>query len=377
VLSNIGAAGGEPLKMKTVGAMLKDAGYQTAYFGKWHLGKDPVASPGWDEDFGVTGKETRDDEEVTRRALAFLADRKQGRHGQGNGGRQKPFALFLSYNDPHEIYRLQREDMPAATRPVPLSDSWRKETFEGKPPVQKQFMTDDQGKVIWGRPQEAWDSYRDFYNQRVAIYDKHLGRVLDQLKADGLWEDTVVVVTSDHGDMDTNHRLIFKGPFMYEHMVRVPLVIRMPAAFGGAGPKEVSDDVVNVDMAPTLLDLAGLPPVKCDGLSLKSFLTGRGAQPRRDFVIGQYYGKQRWVNPIRMIRKDRFKYNLSIDHGEELYDLQNDPHELVNLAGEAAHAARKKELRAQLDKWIAENDDPFYSFKTTPHRKRGGGGGGE
>jgi arylsulfatase A-like enzyme len=100
VLGNVGAAGGEPLRMPTIAPTLQAAGYRTAYYGKWHLGKEPVATAGWDDEFGVASKETTDDAEVTRRACRFLR--------RAAGGDQ-PFALFLSYNNPHDIYRFRGE----------------------------------------------------------------------------------------------------------------------------------------------------------------------------------------------------------------------------------------------------------------------------
>jgi len=186
------------------------------------------------------------------------------------------------------------------------------------------------------------------------------------LKKQGLWDNTVIIVTSDHGDMDTNHKLIYKGPFMYEHMVRIPLMIRVPARFGSAKARRITDmDVVNVDIAPTIRDICDLSPVTCDGISLTPTLTGSKGQGTRDFVIGQYYSKQRWVNPIRMIRTHAFKFNRYIRHGDELYDLKDDPHELKNLANDRKFADVKSELSRKLDRWIEENDDPFYSLDTT------------
>ena len=165
--------------------------------------------------------------------------------------------------------------------------------------------------------------------------------------------------------MDTHHRLVFKGPFMYEQMVRIPGIFRVPEAFGGANGRRVGDfHTVNVDIAPTLLDLAGVEGPPCDGRSLKALLIGE-EMPNRDYVIGQYYSKQKWVNPIRMLRTSEFKYNRYILHREELYDLRNDPHELVNLAADSGYETRKKELAAELYRWISDSDDPFYSLHST------------
>ena len=350
--NNTGASGGTNLAMPTLGKMLREADYTTGYFGKWHLGNDPVGNAGWEEE-----NKRGPDRAVTERGTEFLR-----RHAKDD----QPFALMLMYLDPHDIYHYKPGHSPVDTGDVELPLSWHKQDFSQVPKVQRQFMTDNQGRFIWDLDKAAWEGYRDFYRQKVKLYDDHVGRVVSELKAQGLWDNTIVVSTSDHGDMDTHHRLVFKGPFMYEHMIRIPMMIRMPPAFGGVGQKVVTDyDWVNVDLVPTLLDLAGLPTPPCHGRSAKPVLAGNGPVTNRDFVISQYYGKQRWVNPIRTIRTHEFKYNNYIEHGDELYDLANDPHELVNLAGDAKCAAAKADLKGELDRWIAAHDDPFYSFRTT------------
>ncbi|MBW2316358.1 MAG: sulfatase-like hydrolase/transferase [Deltaproteobacteria bacterium] len=354
VMNNEGAVGGPALAMETIGPALQRGGYHTGYFGKWHLGNEPLGNSGWDErnTAGV-------DPATTGRALDFLH-----RHAQS----EKPFALFLMYVDPHDVYAFSPDVPPGATATgAPLGESWRRERFEGKPAPQEQFMTGDQGRVIWGRAQPVWEAYREFYRGKVELYDRHLGSVVRILKALGLWESTVVLNTSDHGEMDTQHKLVFKGPFMYEHVVRIPMTVRVPEAFAGVGPQRVADyDWVNVDTVPTLLDLAGLDPPECHGRSARAILTGQGARPSRDYVVGQYFGKQGWLNPIRMIRTPDWKLNVYIGHGEELYDLRNDPHELVNLAADAGRAGRMRELRAELDAWIRDHADPFDRLEATP-----------
>jgi arylsulfatase A-like enzyme len=212
----------------------------------------------------------------------------------------------------------------------------------------------------------VWNQYHDFYREKVRLHDACVGEVLGALDAAGLADRTVVMAGSDHGDMDTNHKLIFKGPFMYEHMVRVPLIVRVPAAFGGGKAAKTPYPVTHADITPTLLDFAGAGAIECHGASLRPLLTGGAAMPKRDFVVSQYYSKQQWVNPIRMIRTERYKYNQYIEHGAELYDLVNDPEELKNLAGEAKHAKAARELKGELDQWIEAHDDPFYSLKTVP-----------
>ncbi len=339
--------------------MLQAEGYYTAYFGKWHLGKDPVGTAGWNEDFGVTGPETTDDTEVTRRALTFLEQRSSA---------EQPFALFLSYNNPHDIYRFGRETNPVPKEAMGLPVTWHNKDLSAVPAVQEQFMSQDQGKVIVNAEPPAWERYRELYREKVKLYDDEVGNILAALADNGSSETTLVVATSDHGDMDAQHRLIYKGPFMYEHMMRVPLVVRLPASLQrDKTPHAVDFLSVNVDLVPTLADLAGIAMPRTDGVSLKPFLTGEARPPQREFVIGQYYSKQKWVNPIRMIRKKGYKYNLCRTHGEELYDLENDPSEIVNIALDEKHAKAKADLAAKLERWMRQHDDPFNSQNpTTP-----------
>jgi len=351
VMGNIGAAGGANLERETFGPALRRADYATGYFGKWHLGDAAVANGGWDEEI-----KQQNDPQTTEKAVDFIARR---------AGGERPFALVASYLDPHDIYRFKRKMKGLKGVAAPLPASWEKETFAGKPAPQKQFMTEDQGRVIWGEKRKVWEYYRDFYRRKVKLFDNHLGRIVDALKGNGAWENTVLIVSSDHGDMDTNHRLIYKGPFMYEHMVRIPLLVRVPAAVGGAAPRTVADyQGVNTDIAPTVLDFAVAPFEERHGRSLKPLLTG-GATRNREYVISEYYSKQKWVNPIRMLRTPEFKFNRYIRYGDELYDLNNDPEELANLAADAGYAVRKRELAGELDRWIEANGDPFYSLEAT------------
>ena len=196
--------------------------------------------------------------------------------------------------------------------------------------------------------------------------DDEVGQVLTAFDDQGLLDKTLVIATSDHGDMDGQHRLIYKGPFVYEHMMRVPLIIRLPATGDDAmAPTTVDFHTVNVDLVPTLADFAGIPIPKTDGTSLKPLLDGGQNVPARAFIVGQYYSKQKWVNPIRMIRTEHYKYNRYREYGEELYDLAQDPEELENLAYDPGYQDVKKELASKLNQWMRDHDDPFDSQNPT------------
>jgi arylsulfatase A-like enzyme len=366
MMGNVGSAGGTELALPTIGKRLQDAGYVTGFMGKWHLGDDPAGNAGWEK------QATRDhdtenwsDSDTTEHALTFLDE-----HAKGD----RPLFMFLMYNDPHDIYYFQnRPDRdPAQYEDIELGDSWHKEDLAAKPWPQLAYMEDNQGQIIHGREKEEWLYYRDYYRQKVKLVDDEVGRVITRLKEKGMWENTIIVYSSDHGDMDTNHRMIFKGPFMYEHMIRVPTMIRVPPGLGGVAPYlERRYDWINVDLLPTVMDLVGLDVPEVDGISFKPLLTGGEQGPAREFVVTQYYSKQQWVNPIRSIRSHRFKYNLYVEFGEELYDLVNDPEELVNLAEDSEYSAVKADLRDKLDNWMEENGDDFYAYEVTEMQSSG------
>ena len=353
VLGNIGSGthlGTEqaplPPKFETIGSRLRAAGYKTAYFGKWHLGNDEHYAAHFDR--GALDGEPHAG--ATDKALAAMRD--------WAATPLQPFCICVNYINPHDVYDFVKETekgkvLPAGSVPHPVSWS---ETFENKPSPQRVFAEEEQGRFLKNKPDALWEAYREYYREKVRLADVELGRLLEHLDTSGLRDNTVVLFTSDHGDMDTNHRLVFKGPFMYENLVHIPFMVRMP----GGSPGMVDRFVTPCDVVPTLCALAGAEAGETDGVSVAAGLTG-GGYPDRDFVVSEYYGKQKWVNPIRMYRTREWKYNRYLVHGEELYDLKNDPDEMVNLAADASHHARKDELSSALDRWMAKNGDTDFA----------------
>ncbi len=355
VWGNVGNAGGEPLRQHTVGAILQNAGYNTAYFGKWHLGNDERGTAGWGAKIFRA-----DDGPTAKSARKFLTTIKNEH--------RTPFCLFVSYKDPHSIYRFRMRREGIFHPPVPFPASWQTVNFKDHPPCHEKFMVEDQGRVIHNKSVKMWERYRLCYRARNRDYDGRVGYILRKLRAIGEYDNTIVIITSDHGDMDTNHRLVFKGPFMYEHLLRVPFLIRVPQQFGGTPGQRVTDfNTINTDILPTILDFCGIPvdSSKFDGYSLRPLLTGNRSQQGREFIVIQYYGKQKWVNPIRTIRTTKFKYNLYLEQGEELFNLEADPNEMVNLSDDSKYEGVKTELARKLDHWMEVNKDPFYTQKRT------------
>ena len=335
-----------PPTFETIGSRLRATGYRTAYFGKWHLGSIDHYATHFDR--GAPDSEAHAG--ATDKAIATMRD------WAASPG--QPFCVCVNYINPHDVYDFTKEAEKGTVAPkgsVPHPASWG-ETFNNKPSPQRVFAEEEQGRFLKNKPDALWEAYREFYRDKVRLADTELGRLLDHLDASGLRDNTVVLFTSDHGDMDTRHRLVFKGPFMYENLVRIPFIMRVP----GGAPGTADRFVTPCDVLPTLCALAGAEAGETDGLSLAAGLGG-GLYPDRGFVVGEYYGKQKWVNPIRMCRTREWKYNRYLVHGEELYDLKNDPDEMVNLAADAGYKANRDELSGVLDQWMAKNADVDFA----------------
>lgn len=194
-------------------------------------------------------------------------------------------------------------------------------------------------------------SLRAAYLAMIELADAQIGRVLDALDRSGERDDTVVVLTSDHGDMQGDHGLVRKGCRFYEGLVRVPLIWRWPGRVR-AGLR--SDALVELtDIVPTLLDAVGLAPGRLvTGRTLLPLLTGAGqGQPHRSFVRAEFHDAQGLRAPgtrmsaATMFRDARWKLVVYHSHGVgELYDLDDDPDELVNLWDVPSLAATKVRL---------------------------------
>jgi choline-sulfatase len=169
---------------------------------------------------------------------------------------------------------------------------------------------------------------RHAYLANITYVDHRVGEMLDILRRHGMDDDTVVIFTSDHGDMLGERGLWYKMSY-FEHACRIPLIIRTP---GHSGRTLNASHVGLLDLAPTLLDLAGLevPPIM-DGSSLLPLMSGSTDSVRT--VVGEYLGEGA-IAPIFMIRRGPWKFVWSQPDGAQLYDVDDDPHELVNLVGD-------------------------------------------
>lgn len=347
VITNEGHAAGRGIPLNpalpTIGSLFRSNGYATVYYGKWHLGGHPE-SHGWNVYQKARGRE------LTQLGIQFLQTVPR-----------EPFFLFLSYLNPHDVYHFPQH-MHTTTADVPLPHSFT-DDLSTKPIPHRQFMQEDQGKYMSNADETVWRKYRRFYREKVQAVDAEIGCIIKTLETSGYLDNTLVILTSDHGDMDTAHRLIYKGPFMYEELLRIPLIVSYPAVFPAG---EIRDQLVqNIDLLPFLSDIAGIQlPYSPDGISFLPIVHDH-RQHTRTHIFAEYYAKQEWVNPIRTIRTAEWKYSVYQSREEELYHLQDDPLEMVNLAPDIHFEKQKSELQTILKNWMQQTDDYFHTLRPT------------
>lgn len=258
----------------------------------------------------------------------------------------KPFFLTVSFTHPHhpftapkdywDLYRHEDIDMPKVPA-LPLEQldthsrwlyySHRRDKYE---------ITDEHVR-----------NARHAYYGMVTYLDDKVGRILDTLKRARLADNTIVIFTADHGEMIGERGMWFKQTF-FEGSVRVPLLISWPELFK---PRREARAVSLLDLAPTLLDLAN-PKADIeladafDGNSMKALLQNEDKK-WSDTVIAEYTDMG-VAAPCRMIRQGRFKFMFTHGHAGQLFDLETDPHELRNLAGQSNFAKIEQSLRDEL-----------------------------
>ena len=339
----------------TMGELFQAAGYQTAYAGKWHVqvpfpafksktmpgfdvlplaGRDPHAV-----DKDKEGKGLTVDSNTADAAITFLRQ-----------PHNKPFLLVASILNPHDICEYPecealRKLLPGdATKLPPMRPNLRD---PGKVPSAL-------AKIIArraDRTDQQWREYLWVYYRLVEIADAEAGRILAALDQAKLTESTVVVFTSDHGEMMGSHGLTTKQK-LYEEAAAVPLFVALP----GVTPRVDKQHLVSgLDVLPTLLDIAGIAaPGSLQGKSLRPLVEGKSV-PWREFVVSEVNG----YTEARMVRTARYKYIVYAqgDDREQLFDMENDPNELRNLIADPASAGEAAQHRRLLEQWRKETHD--------------------
>jgi choline-sulfatase len=363
-----------PADEPTIGHYLTNAGYDTVLSGKMHFigpdqlhgfgrrlttdvfpaGVDWVPSIGPDGRFPAGGhareytapepgvrtwtKFMAYDEETQFRALEYLRER-------GRLGEATPFCAVVSYHHPHDPFHVSQElwdrydgvDIPIPEYPADLADSysamdrWANDAHE----TDRYDLT----------APESLRRLRRAYYAALSYIDRKVGELLRALRDSGELERTIVIFTSDHGDMLGERGMVQKRCF-YEWSARIPLLLRFPD--GAHAGKRVTTPVSLIDILPTLLDLAGVPESdrgELHGDSLLPLLDGAGAPERA--VFSEYHLEKVWA-PCFMVRRGRYKYIYIHGHGRQLFDLEADPGEWRDLSQLVEHAGTVAELHALL-----------------------------
>jgi N-acetylglucosamine-6-sulfatase len=354
--------------------VLHDAGYETCWVGKWHMGVDDSPRPGFDDWLSVKGQ--------GRYVDPPLND--NGREVQGKGyvtdifndraeaflrkPRDKPFCLYLSHKAVHPDLE-QRADGSVvnslATNFVPAERHAKlyegvtiprrpncDDTLEGKPALQRKVEgLSPLSKETGTKDHEILGRQRMF-----AAVDEGIGRLLKALDETGKTRDTIVVFTSDHGYFYGEHGLSFERRLAYEETIRIPLVVRFPAVVKPATTEKAT--VLSIDVGPTILELCEAAfPQPVTGRSFAPRLRGETMPPRTPFLIqhssDNVFARMRGMG-YDAVREHKMKYirYRDLPGMEELYDLQTDPYELKNLANDPASAEVRREMEQQLDRLI-------------------------
>ncbi len=369
-----------PARFPLVSDLLQKAGYETAFLGKSHIA-GALMDHYWDYYFGFVGQadyyrpritegvkgkygpETLYEGEfvdtlLTQKAVAWLGQK-----------REKPFCMFLWFYAPHAPFYRPKDlvnDFNGVAIPKPATFDEDQTGYADKP----RAVADADDKIGWSEvftddPRSLEELVKDHY-AGVEDNDRNVGAVLAELERQRLLDQTAIVLSSDHGFLLGEHHLYDKR-VMYEPSIRVPMMVRwLGRVMAGATSKEM---VLNLDMAPTLLEIAGLTaPAEMQGKSMMALAEGKADVKWRDDWLYEYYEYPGFENvrPCRGVRTKRYKLiDFFLEPEEfEVYDLENDPDEAHNLYGKPGYEELTAHLKERLAALRAETDDT-YEYKPT------------
>ncbi|MEV7604802.1 sulfatase-like hydrolase/transferase [Paenarthrobacter sp. NPDC089322] len=311
---------------------------------------------GWDQVYQTAvPAEAHPTSYVSEKAIEHLKDA---------AGQDQPFFMFVSFPDPHHPFSppagyadlYDPKDLP-----LPLGF----EQDHSASPAHVRAMIEHRGTpnadptMTWAATEEQYRHAAAAQYGLITLMDEHIGRILAELERQGMAEDTVIVFTSDHGDLFGDHGLMLKHFVHYRAVTNVPLLVKIP----GVTPKRSSALVSSADIAPTLLELAGSAAYRgIQGRSLLPVLRGTAERHRDALLVEeeQPFGLDGLPGPVRMRTVITAEGRLTRYFGTdvtELYDFRSDPGELLNRAGDPAAADLEERLmRTMLDEMAAVAD---------------------
>ncbi len=389
-------------RLQTFPKLLQEVGYQTAIFGKWHLGQGPDHCPTGFDDWAVLPGQGlyhnpdfifKGPDGGTRRTVQgyvtdiitdFCLDWLKGRDSE------RPFCLMYHHKAPHRAWEPDEkhahlylnEEIP---EPETLYDDYANRASAAAAAEMRVgvHMNDLDLKSTFNRglPENelrkwAYQRYIKDYLRVIASIDDNVGRLLDYLDEQGLSENTLIIYTSDQGFFLGDHGWYDKR-FMYEESLRMPFIVRYPKEIAAGSVNK--DMILNVDFAPLFLELAGLPvPADMQGRSIRPLLQGETPDDWRQAMYYRYwmhkthhnvyahYGIRTHQHKLIYYYADALGTEGSIDESYEpeweLFDLVKDPCELMNVVNDPAYAETVLQLKAQLHQMQAEVGDVRYEL---------------
>ncbi|MEM9942122.1 MAG: sulfatase [Planctomycetota bacterium] len=343
---------------------LQQAGYQTGFIGKWHMGHaNDDRRPGFDFWFSFKGqgnyyppgpKYTLNDNGkrvpqegyitplLTKKAVQFLE--------QTN--REQPFFLYLSHKAVHSPFTPEpkyKESLKDGPFEIPKSGSAFTDNQKNRPRWLLDQRNSWHGMDFPLHSGQSVESLYKRYCESLRSVDDSIGTVMNQLKKMGIHDDTLVIYMGDNGYMFGEHGLIDKR-VAYETSSRVPMLMQCPALF--SGNTQVDQVVANIDIAPTIMQAMGLKkPAHMDGQSFLPLARGKSI-PWRDYFLYVYYWEQNFPHtPTHFcLRGSQYKYitYYGLWDTDELFDIQSDPGEQNNLIHNPVFATKKTEMQNQL-----------------------------
>jgi len=380
-----------PPRFPLVADLLQNAGYETAFLGKSHIVGALMEHP-WDYYFGFVGQadyyRPRITEGVrgkygpaklyagqyvdtllTQKAVAWLQQ-----------PRTKPFCLFLWFYAPHAPFYRPKDmvnDLNGVLIPKPSTFDEDLKGYPGK----SRAVADADNKVGYTElysddPRSLEELVKDHY-VGVEDNDRNVGAIWKELERQNATGNTAILLSSDHGFFLGEHHFYDKR-LMYEPSIRVPMMLRYPGQVKAGTTSEKM--VLNLDVAPTLLEIAGLPvPADMQGKSMLPLAEGRDVDWRKDWLYEYYeFPGAENIRPSRGVRTERYKLiHFFLEPQEwELYDIRSDPDEVNNLYGKAGYDELTAQLKKRIEELRAETHDS-YEYKPTGLPMHGDLGGAE
>ncbi|MFI3316295.1 MAG: sulfatase-like hydrolase/transferase [Rikenellaceae bacterium] len=360
--------------LHTMGSIFSENGYECVHFGKMHDGGAlrgfecadetmEIKVPNEFENYPLTYDSYRDIY-TTRESVKYLLSTK---------GKEDPFFCVVDLNNPHNICDYigahqgehTNPDKPEYQGVLPELPSNFVDPYAAERPHPVQYLCCSHIRQSqtseWN--QENYQHYLAAYYYYANRMDKDLATVLDALRQSGHADNTLIVFMADHGEGMASKRMVTKQGTPYDQTTRVPLI------FFGKGVKQsdklIDKPIVNVsiDMIPTLCEYAGIDtPRTMPGVSQFGWIAGTQKRDTREYICTEWTTEWGYtVSPFRMIRSHDYKYIKYLECGdEELFDMNNDPDELINLADDKKYSKVLKKHRDYLAEHIEQTNDNFY-----------------